>query len=132
MTIHDYPAAAVPVPWPAALQWTRRELRRYLKAASDPTVRTLPTRCPPWNVAGLTAHLAAIFRRFADLLDRARAGDLYPPFPPDHLPEENLLAVPPQRRTARFDLRRDQVRPGGMHVLRVVPSPDVTTQNLLR
>jgi uncharacterized protein (TIGR03083 family) len=91
MTIHDYPAAAVP--WPAALQWTRRELRRYLKAASDPTVRTLPTRCPPWNVASLTAHLAATFRRFADLLDRARAGDLHPPFPPNHLPEENLRAV---------------------------------------
>jgi uncharacterized protein (TIGR03083 family) len=55
-------------------------------------VRTLPTRCPPWNVASLTAHLAATFRRFADLLDRARAGDLHPPFPPDHLPEENLRA----------------------------------------
>ena len=87
MTTHNYPAAAVP--WPAALQWTRREWRRYLKAASDPTVRTLPTRCPPWNVASLTAT----FRRFADLLDRARAGDLHPPFPPDHLPEENLRAV---------------------------------------
>ena len=91
MTVHDHPAAAVP--WPAALQLTRRELRRYLKAAADPTVRGLPTRCPPWNVDSLTAHLAATFRRFVDLLDRARAGDLRPPFPPDRLTEENLRAV---------------------------------------
>ena len=39
------------------------------------------------------AHLAATFRRFADQLDRARAGILDAPFRPDQLQAENLRAV---------------------------------------
>lgn len=91
MAVRDYPAAAVP--WPTAVDWTREELRRYLDAAADPACQALPTRCPPWTVRDLTAHLAATFQRFADLLDEARAGNLDDPFPPDRLTEENLRAV---------------------------------------
>lgn len=91
MTVHDYPAGAVP--WPVALEWTRRELRAYLDAAADPARQDRPTRCPQWTVRDLTAHLAATFRRFADLLAKARAGDMSEPFPPDRLGEENLRAV---------------------------------------
>lgn len=91
MTVHDYPAASVP--WPTALGWTRRELRHYVDAAADPSRHALPTRCPPWTVRDLTAHLAATFQRFANLLDGARAGNLDDPFPPGHLTEENLRSV---------------------------------------
>lgn len=91
MTLADYPASAVP--WPAAVGWSRVELRSYLEAAADPAIQALATRCPPWTVADLTAHLAATFRRFADQLDRARAGNLEPPFGPDQLTAENLRAV---------------------------------------
>jgi uncharacterized protein (TIGR03083 family) len=91
VSVRDY--SAVTVPWPAALEWTRRELRRYLSAAADPARHSLATRCPPWTVRDLTAHLATTFQRFADMLDHARAGNLDDPFPPDHLTEENLRAV---------------------------------------
>jgi uncharacterized protein (TIGR03083 family) len=81
------------VPWPEAVRWSREELQSYLTAAADPAIQDLPTRCPPWKVAGLTAHLAATFQRFADQLSRARAGNLDPPFPPGQLTSENLRAV---------------------------------------
>jgi uncharacterized protein (TIGR03083 family) len=87
----SYPASAVP--WPDAVVWSREELRSYLRAAADPGLQDLPTRCPPWTVADLTAHLAVTFQRFAGQLGRARAGNLDPPFPPDQLTAENLRAV---------------------------------------
>lgn len=117
MGVRDHPAAAVP--WPDALDWTRRELRHYLDAAADPARHALPTRCPPWTVGDLTAHLAATFRRFADLLDNARAGNMDSPFPPDHLAEENLRAV----RRFRGDPVRDLDRQG-RRFLDAVESPD--------
>lgn len=94
MTAPDYsryPAAAVP--WPAAIDWSSAELRSYLADAADPGAAQLPTRCPPWTVSDLTAHLAATFQRFADQLARARAGSLAPPFERDQLSSENLRAV---------------------------------------
>lgn len=81
------------VPWPDAVEWSRRELRAYLDAAADPAIQALPTRCPAWSVADLSAHLAATFRRFADQLEKARAGDLAAPFPRSELTDENLRAV---------------------------------------
>ncbi|HEX2317097.1 MAG TPA: maleylpyruvate isomerase family mycothiol-dependent enzyme [Thermomonospora sp.] len=91
MSVHDYPVASIP--WPRALTWAREELDHYLEAASDPALQPLPTRCPPWTVHDLTAHLACSFERFADMLGKSRAGDLEPPFPPHHLAAENLRAV---------------------------------------
>lgn len=86
-----YPASAVP--WPSALEWSREELARYLGAAGDRVIQALPTRCHPWTVHHLTAHLAATFTRFAVQLDRARQGDLDPPFPLEQLSAVNLRAV---------------------------------------
>lgn len=80
--------AASTVPWPDAVEWSRRELRAYLDAAADPAIQALPTRCPAWSVADLSAHLAATFRRFADQLEKARAGDLAAPFPRSELTGE--------------------------------------------
>jgi uncharacterized protein (TIGR03083 family) len=78
--------------WPDLRPMLRRELEAYLAYAgslgSDP-----PTRCPPWTASDVTRHLAATFGRFADMLVRARAGDLSPPFAPEDLAEENLRAV---------------------------------------
>jgi len=91
MPARDYPPSAVP--WPQAIGWSRAELCAYLAAAADPASWALPTRCPPWTVADLTAHLAATFRRFADQLAKAREGNLDAPFPPGHLSIENLRAV---------------------------------------
>ena len=87
----DYQASAVP--WPDAISWSLQELRLYLAAAADPGIQARRTRCLPWTVPDLTAHLAATFRRFVDQLDKARAGNLDPPFPPDQLPAVNLRAV---------------------------------------
>jgi uncharacterized protein (TIGR03083 family) len=75
------------------VEWSRRELAKYLAAAADPAVAELPTRCAPWTVKDLTAHLAATFRRFADLLDASRAGDFSAPFAREELAAENLRAV---------------------------------------
>jgi uncharacterized protein (TIGR03083 family) len=86
-----YPASSVP--WPQAVRWTRRELRLYLHAADDAASWHLPTRCPPWSVRDLTAHLAATFRRFAEQLDRSRLGVLDAPFARERLSQENLRAV---------------------------------------
>lgn len=86
-----YPASAVP--WPSALEWSREELAGYLAAAGDPLIQTLPTRCHPWTVHDVTAHLAATFARFASQLDRARHGEVDAPFPPEQLSTVNLRAV---------------------------------------
>jgi uncharacterized protein (TIGR03083 family) len=91
MAISDYPPSAVP--WPMAVDWSAIELGGYLASAADPAIQRVPTRCPPWTVRDLTAHLAATFRRFADQLDRANAGDLTAPFGPGDLSPENLHAV---------------------------------------
>ena len=91
MAISDYPPSAIP--WPAALDWSAEELRGYLAAAADPAIQHLPTRCPPWAVRDLTAHLAATFQRFAGQLDKAKADDLTAPFGPGSLSRENLRAV---------------------------------------
>jgi hypothetical protein len=91
MPISDYPPAVIP--WPAALDWSAAELRSYLSAAADPAVQTLPTRCPPWTVRDLAAHLAATFQRFGDQLDRANAGNLTAPFEPGDLSRQNRRAV---------------------------------------
>ncbi|RZS40793.1 uncharacterized protein (TIGR03083 family) [Herbihabitans rhizosphaerae] len=90
MGVEDYPASAAP--WPGAIEWSRGELRRYLDAVADldPSV---PTVCTQWTVSGLTAHLAATFRRFGDMLERGRAGSMRPPFAPEELSGENLRAV---------------------------------------
>lgn len=91
VTVGDYPPSAVP--WPDAVGWSRAELRAYLAAAANPGIQVLPTRCPPWTVADLTAHLAATFQRFAGQLAKARDGTLDAPFPPGQLSSENLRAV---------------------------------------
>jgi hypothetical protein len=44
-------------------------------------------------VRDLTAHLAMTFRRFADMLEQSRRGDLTPPFAAADLITENLQAV---------------------------------------
>jgi uncharacterized protein (TIGR03083 family) len=91
MAISDYPPAVIP--WPAALDWSAAESRNYLAVAADPAVQSFPTRCSPWTVQDLTAHLAATFQRFADQLDKANAGDLTAPFEPGDLSRENQRAV---------------------------------------
>jgi uncharacterized protein (TIGR03083 family) len=91
MAVADYPPAVIP--WPTALDWSAAESRSYLAAAADPAVQSLPTRCSPWTVRDLTAHLAATFQRFADQLDQANAGDLTGPFEPGDLSRENRRAV---------------------------------------
>lgn len=108
MPTGDYAASAIP--WPDAISWSLQELRLYLAAAADPAVQALPTRCLPWTVADLTAHLAATFRRFADQLDKARAGNLDAPFPPDQLPAENLRAVRDFRGDPRHELTQQAHR----------------------
>lgn len=81
----------LPADVPPAL--VRAELARYLADTAEPDTRELPTRCPPWTVRDVTAHLAETFARFARLLERSRAGDLTPPFGPRELTEENLRRV---------------------------------------
>jgi uncharacterized protein (TIGR03083 family) len=112
MPAGDYPVPSIP--WPNAISWSRRELRLYLAAAADPAIQALPTRCPPWTVADLTAHLAVTFRRFADQLGKARAGNLDAPFPPDQLPAQNLRAV--------RDFRGNPLRELALHAHRLLDS----------
>jgi uncharacterized protein (TIGR03083 family) len=78
--------------WPDTTMLVRRELLLYLEAASRAD-SSLPTRCPPWSVRDVTAHLAATFERYARNLERGRSGDLTPPFAPDELDAENHRAV---------------------------------------
>jgi uncharacterized protein (TIGR03083 family) len=80
-------------PWPLRKDLMFDELDAYLDEVRDPTLRGLPTRCSPWTVEDVTAHLAETFRRFYEMLRRSRAGDLSPPFAPNELDEENLRAV---------------------------------------
>lgn len=91
MAISGYPPSAIP--WPMAVDWSAIELGSYLTSAADPAIQRVPTRCPPWTIRDLTAHLAATFRRFADQLDRASSNDLTAPFGPGDLGRENLRAV---------------------------------------
>jgi len=91
MAISDYPPSSIP--WPMVADWSTLELGGYLASAADPAIQDVATRCPPWTIRDLTAHLAATFRRFADQLDRAIAGDLTAPFGPGDLSRENLRAV---------------------------------------
>lgn len=104
----DYPPSAIP--WPEALDWSTAELHGYLTTAADPAIRGLPTRCPPWTVRDLTAHLAATFQRFADQLDKAQAGDLTAPFGPGDLSCENRRAVQRFRGEPEPELRRQATR----------------------
>lgn len=80
-------------PWPLVTDLVRAELTAYLDDASLPGVQMLPTRCTPWTVRDLTAHLALTFRRFAEMLESSRHGDLSPPFAPEELSAHNLQAV---------------------------------------
>lgn len=75
------------------LERVRAELAAYLADAADPAAQTLPTRCPPWTVRDVSAHLAETFARFGRLLARSRAGDLTAPFGPADLGAENLRRV---------------------------------------
>jgi uncharacterized protein (TIGR03083 family) len=80
-------------PWPLTTDLVRAELAAYLEDAADPALRGLQTRCTPWTVSDLTAHLALTFRRYLELLRRSRAGKLDPPFAPEDLSAQNLRAV---------------------------------------
>lgn len=80
-------------PWPDTRGLIVGELSRYLAAADDTATHGLPTRCPPWTVHQLTAHLAATFERFNRMLVQGRSGDLRQPFARDALGQENLRAV---------------------------------------
>jgi len=108
MAISDYRPSAIP--WPLALDWSAAELRGYLAAAADPALQHLATRCPAWTVHDLTAHLAATFRRFADQLGKANAGDLTAPFGPGDLTRENLRAVELFRGDPRRALEQHATR----------------------
>ena len=80
-------------PWPLVTDLVRAELRAYLDAARSAEIEALPTRCSPWTVCDLTAHLGLTFRRFGDMLEQSRSGDLSPPFGPQELPARNLRNV---------------------------------------
>jgi len=79
--------------WDTVVDLVRRELRDFVAAASPATVQTLPTRCSPWTVRDLTAHMAITFRRFADMLVQSRTGDLSPPFRADEITAINVRQV---------------------------------------
>jgi uncharacterized protein (TIGR03083 family) len=87
------PADPYQAPWPDVREFVGRELVEYLDTAADTATHGLPTRCPPWTVHDITAHLAATFERFNRMLARGRSGDLSPPFLRDELSDENLRAV---------------------------------------
>jgi uncharacterized protein (TIGR03083 family) len=87
------PNPALLGPWPLHTDLVLDELDAYLDGARDPMARDRPTRCPPWTVDDVTAHLAETFRRFHQMLRQSRAGDLTPPFAPEELAAENLRAV---------------------------------------
>ena len=75
------------------LERVRAELAAYLAEAANPAAQSLPTRCPPWTVRDVSAHLAETFARFGRLLAQSRAGDFTPPFSPTELSAENLRTV---------------------------------------
>jgi uncharacterized protein (TIGR03083 family) len=108
MAISDYPPSAIP--WPMAVDWSAIELGSYLTSAADPAIQRVPTRCPPWTIRDLTAHLAATFRRFAGQLDKADSGDLTAPFGPGDLSRENLTAVELFRGDPLQELERQATR----------------------
>jgi uncharacterized protein (TIGR03083 family) len=80
-------------PWPLVADLVRAELAAYLEVAHIPQVQPSPTRCAPWTVRDLTAHLAVTFRRFADMLEQSQRGDLSPPFGREELTARNLREV---------------------------------------
>jgi uncharacterized protein (TIGR03083 family) len=80
-------------PWPLPADLVRAELDAYLEDVADPALRGRPTRCTPWTVSDVTAHLAMTFRRYLDRLRRSRAGKLDATFAPEDLSAENLRAV---------------------------------------
>jgi len=80
-------------PWPPAAELVRLELESYLGATGSDETRALPTRCAPWTVRDVTAHLAATFRRFGDCLHRGRTGDFARPFQPAEISVINADAV---------------------------------------
>lgn len=96
--------------WPSVVPLVRTELDGYERAASVPALRARPTRCPPWTVDDVTAHLAETFRRFADLLARSRRGDRSPPFARSELARENLRAVASFRGDPRRALAEQSSR----------------------
>lgn len=75
------------------LDVVRAELGAYLADARDPAIQHLATRCAPWTVRDLSAHVALTLTRFNRLLAQARAGDFTPPFGPKELKHENLRTV---------------------------------------
>lgn len=77
-------------PWPLVDDLVRDELDRLLAAATDPEAAT---RCRPWSVRDVTAHLAVTFARFADMLEQSRRDDLTPPFIASDISKINLDAV---------------------------------------
>jgi len=76
-------------PWPWAVDLVREELEGFLTSASSPGAAALPTRCAPWTVRDVVAHVGLTFERFGAMLERGRAGDLSVPFPPDELAAVN-------------------------------------------
>lgn len=78
---------------PLVTAMVRVELSAYLADSTGLSVRTLPTRCPPWTVQDITAHLAVTLGRVNHCLTQARAGDLSRPFAPEEMSSENLRAV---------------------------------------
>lgn len=82
-------------PFPDSRDLVPVELAAYRAelAELDAADRAVVTRCAPWTVDDVTAHLAATFRRFADLLEQSRRGDLTPPFAPDELAARNQADV---------------------------------------
>lgn len=86
-------AAQYAGPWTLASDLVRSELDAYLADAGDSTMQGRPTRCELWTVHDVTAHLAETFRRYADLLERSRAGEFAPPFAVGALSGENVRRV---------------------------------------
>jgi uncharacterized protein (TIGR03083 family) len=77
--------------WPDVSGLVESELPKFLAAVrADPAVAT---RCAPWSAADVAAHVAETFRRYADLLEQSRAGDMSPPFAREELSGVNLKAV---------------------------------------
>jgi uncharacterized protein (TIGR03083 family) len=97
-------------PWPLVDGLVKSELDSYISAAAHPTLQSLATRCRPWNVRDLTAHLAATFARYAYLLEQSRRGDLSKPFEPEDLSAHNLRAVADMKAQPHGELRRQAGR----------------------
>lgn len=71
----------------------RAELSAYVDEVADGSLDDLPTRCEPWKVRDVTAHLAATFDRFGRMLEQGRHGDFAPPFAMEELDAVNLRDV---------------------------------------